>query len=178
VHPGIPVYASRGTLAILEVNRIFLGESAQPADLRPLPDDEPLRIGSLTVTGIPVDHSAFDSRALLVEADGQKLVYSGDLRAHGRTGFRFEKLLADPRLQQPDWLLIEATTRGVGDQGHGLRSEQEVEDELVALAQAGPASSSPSCRRARTSTGWCRATGRRGTRADCSSSTPTRRSCS
>jgi ribonuclease J len=133
-HPAIPVYASRGTLAIFEVSRIFSPGAALPADLRQLPDTEALHFGPLTVTAIPVDHSAPDARALLVEADGQKLIYSGDLRAHGRTGFRFEALLADPHLRGADWLLLEGTTLGAGGDSHGLRSEQEVEEQLVALA--------------------------------------------
>ena len=137
-HPAIPVYASRGTLAIFEVSRIFSPDAALPTDVRELPGGEALHSGPLTVTGIPVDHSAPDARALLVEADGQKLLYSGDLRAHGRTGFRFENLLTDPRLRDLDWLLLEGTTLGAGGASHGLRSEQEVEDELVALAVGGP----------------------------------------
>jgi len=132
------VYGSRGTLAILDLGWVFFPDAALPADLRVLPDGESLSFGAVTVTGISVDHSAPDSRALLVEADGQKLIYSGDLRAHGRTGFRFEKLLADERLRGADWLLLEGTTLGAGSGGHGLRSEQEVEDELVALATGEP----------------------------------------
>ncbi len=137
-HPAIPVYGSRGTLAILELGRVFFPDAGLPGDLRLLPDDESLSVGSLTVTGVPVDHSAPDSRALLIEGDGQKLIYSGDLRAHGRTGFRFEKMLTDPRLKEADWLLLEGTTLGAGGDSHGLRSEQQVEEELVALAAASP----------------------------------------
>ena len=44
-HPAIPVYGSRGTLAILDVGRVFFPDAALPADLRLLPDDEPLRLG-------------------------------------------------------------------------------------------------------------------------------------
>ena len=137
-HPAIPVYGSRGTLAIFEVGRDVLSRRGPAGRLRVLPDSETLRFGALAVTGIPVDHSAPDARALLVEADGQRLLYSGDLRAHGRTGFRFEKLLADPRLRGADWLLLEGTTLGAGGDSHGLRSEQEVEEELVALARVQP----------------------------------------
>ena len=111
--PAIPVYGSEGTLAILEVGRVFFPDAALPADLRLLPDGEPLRFGGLTVTGIPVDHAAPDSRALLVEADGQRLLYTGDLRAHGRTGFRFEKLLADERAARRRLAALEGTTLGV-----------------------------------------------------------------
>lgn len=145
-HPAIPVYGSRGTLAILDVGRVFFPDAALPADLRLLPDNEPLRrgpggpdpSGSLTVTAIPVDHAAPDSRALLCEADGQRLLHTGDLRAHGRAGFRFERLLADERVRGVDWLLCEGTTLGSSGGSHGLRSEADVEEELLALAEAKP----------------------------------------
>jgi ribonuclease J len=42
------------------------------------------------------------------------------------------------RLRGADWLLLEGTTLGAGGDSHGLRSEQEVEEELVALAASGP----------------------------------------
>jgi ribonuclease J len=137
-HPAVPVYASPGTRGILEVGRVFFPRDGLPADLRVLPTDEPLRLGGLTVTAIPVDHSAPDSRALLVAADGRRLLYTGDLRAHGRTGFRFERLLTDPRVRGVDWLLCEGTTLGSSGDSHGMRSEAEVEEELVRLAEAAP----------------------------------------
>lgn len=137
-HPSIPVYGSQGTIAILEVGRVFFPDAALPADLRVLPELERLAVGSIAITLIPVDHAAPDSRALLVEADGQRLVYSGDLRAHGRMGFRFENLLADKRVMDADWLLLEGTTLGGGSESHGLRSEQDVEESLVRLAMREP----------------------------------------
>src|SRR5450759_3484836 len=42
-HPAIPVYGSEGTIAVLEVGRVFFPASALPADLRPMPLDEALR---------------------------------------------------------------------------------------------------------------------------------------
>ena len=122
-HPAIPVYGSEGTIAVLEVGRVFFPDAALPADLRRLPVDETLRFGDLSVTAIPVDHAAPDSRALLMEADGQRLLYTGDLRAHGRTRFRFENMLTDKRLREVDRLLIEGTTLGFSGETHGLRSE-------------------------------------------------------
>ena len=135
-HAAIPVYGSDGTIAVLEVGRVFFPDAALPTDLRRFPSGETLHFGDLAVSAIPVDHAAPDSRALLVEADGQRLLYSGDLRAHGRTGFRFENMLADERLRGVDWLLIEGTTLGSSGGTHGLRSEAEVEDRLVELARA------------------------------------------
>jgi ribonuclease J len=135
-HPAIPVYGSEGTIAVLEVGRVFFPASALPADLRRLPLDETLRFGGLSVTAIPVDHAAPDSRALLIEADGQRLLYTGDLRAHGRTGFRFANMLSDERLRGVDWLLIEGTTLGSSGETHGLGREADVEEKLVELARS------------------------------------------
>lgn len=134
-HPDTPVYASGGTLALLEVGRVFFRDAAQPTDIRPLPGDGPLRLGPFTLTDIPVDHAAPDSRAVLVEADGQRLLFSGDLRAHGRTGWRFDAMLSDERLRGVEWLLLEGTTLGRSTDSHGLRSERDVEEELVGLAR-------------------------------------------
>jgi len=133
-HPAIPVYGSDGTISILEVGRVFFPDAALPSDLRRLPANEPVRFGALSVTAIPVDHAAPDSRALLVEADGQRLVYTGDLRAHGRTGFRFENMLHDERIHGADRLLVEGTTLGSSSGSHGLSSESDVEEDLVDLA--------------------------------------------
>jgi len=134
-HPEIPVYGSEGTISVIEVGRVFFPDGTLPADLRRLPDGAPLRLGGLAVTAIPVDHAAPDSRALLIEADGQRLLYTGDLRAHGRTGFRFENMLTDARLTGVDWLLVEGTTLGSSGGSHGLTSEADVEDQLVRLAR-------------------------------------------
>lgn len=137
-HPDIPVYGSEGTLAILGVGRVFFPDARLPAQLVTLPNDQPVHLGGLTVTAVPVDHSAPDSRALLCEADGQRLLYSGDLRAHGRTGFRFENMLRDERLRGVDWLLLEGTTLGPSGQDHGLKSEADVEERLVELTGGEP----------------------------------------
>ena len=111
-HPAIPVYGSDGTIAILEVGPRVLPRRELPTDLRRLPTDE--RCGS----GQPLGdgHPRRPCRARLARAarraDGQRLLYTGDLRAHGRTGFRFENLLADKRVRGVDWLLCEGTTLG------------------------------------------------------------------
>jgi len=137
-HPSIPVYGSRGTVALMGVAPIFLPEAGTIADLRELPADGPLRVGPFSITAIPVDHSAPDSRALLVEADGQRLFYSGDLRAHGRTGYHFDALLRDTRLRDLDAMLLEGTTIGQPAGTHGFPCETDVEEGLVALATERP----------------------------------------
>jgi ribonuclease J len=135
-HSAIPVYASPGTVSLLNASSEFFPTQPLPADLRQLPSDSPLAIGSLAITPIPVDHAAPDSRAFLVEADGQRILYTGDFRAHGRTGYRFETMLDDDRLKNLDCLLMEGTTLGSDAGAHGLTSEDEVEDGLLELCHA------------------------------------------
>jgi ribonuclease J len=75
----------------------------------------PVRLGPFTVTPYLVDHSAYDAYAVLVEADGKRLFYTGDFRAHGRKASLTERLIANaPR--NVDILLMEGTCVGREDQ--------------------------------------------------------------
>ena len=131
VHPDIPVYGSRGTIEMLRASKLFVPDAAVAADLRELPTAGTVSITSFSVRGIPVDHAAPDSRALLVEADGQRLLYSGDLRAHGRQRHLFDEL---PEAAGPiDVLVLEGTTVGQPQGSHGFADEADVEIRLSEL---------------------------------------------
>lgn len=73
----------------------------------PLRDREERRLGPFMVTHLAVDHSAYESYALLVDAGGRRLLYSGDLRAHGRKPGTWRRLLKDPP-RDVDVLMLEA----------------------------------------------------------------------
>jgi ribonuclease J len=112
------------------VNQIFM-PNAQPlaSERKILAKDTPTKIGGFTVTGYLVDHSAPDALALLVEADGKRVFYSGDLRAHGRKKSLFEKLVRQPP-RDVDAMLLEGTTLGRGV-GKEQPDEEAVEEQLV-----------------------------------------------
>ena len=90
-----------------------------------LSDRQPINLGPFTLTPFLVDHSAYDSYAVLIEADGKRLFYTGDFRAHGRKASLMEKLFANPP-KQVDILLTEGTCLGRDDEG-----KFETEDDLV-----------------------------------------------
>jgi len=48
--------------------------------------NEPLTFGSIKVTPYYTDHSAFDAYMLLIEADGKRILHTGDFRTHGKSG--------------------------------------------------------------------------------------------
>jgi ribonuclease J len=126
VEQSVPVYIGKAAAAILEAAAFFApsGVTLEPAGF--LEDREPLAVGPFTVTPFLVDHSAFDSYALLVQGDGRRLFYSGDFRAHGRKASLIRKLCDHPP-PDVDVLMLEGThVRADGDVSAGP-DERDVE---------------------------------------------------
>ncbi|GJE48420.1 hypothetical protein GOFOIKOB_1449 [Methylobacterium tardum] len=97
--------------------------------------DLPLTLGPFRVTPTLVDHSAYDAYALLVEAGRRRLFYSGDLRAQGRKGVLFERLLRDlPR--GVDTMLMEGSTLGRLAPDGRFPTEGEIEATFVERLRA------------------------------------------
>jgi ribonuclease J len=126
--PEIPVYMGAATARILKEAKYFTPMGLERSVTRGLVDRLPLSVGPFTITPFLVDHSAFDAYALLVEADGRRLLYSGDLRAHGRKPGAFRSLIAEPP-KDVDALLLEGTTISRDEAGQTI-SEAEVETRL------------------------------------------------
>jgi ribonuclease J len=131
VGPSVPIYVGRGAASILDAAAFF---SRSGVALRPvafLSDRRPIEIGPFTVTPYLVDHSAFDSYALVVAAGGRRVFYSGDFRAHGRKASLVTKLCEQPP-EGIDVLILEGThVRPDGCEVPGL-DESELE---LALAE-------------------------------------------
>ena len=130
------VFIAEDAARMLEAASLFWPGAVGLGETEPLYDREPIEIGPFRVTPYLVDHSAYDAYALLVEADGERLFYSGDLRAHGRKGKLFERLLRDgPR--RVDALLLEGTTIG-RTAGERAVTESELETQMVGLISDTP----------------------------------------
>ena len=130
VKPEIPVYLSKGTSQMLMAGSIF---GKQPKldrnQTRILEPRQPARIGDITITGFPVDHSAYDSMVLLLEADGKRILYSGDLRLHGRKPGMARALIRHAQANPVDVLLMEGTNLRAGSTTNlvGNSSETDLE---------------------------------------------------
>jgi ribonuclease J len=137
IPPGIPVYLSRGTSKMMNAGAIYANQPEVPREQeRPLKPRSLLQIGDMTVTAYPVDHSAFDSQAFLIEADGQNVLYSGDLRLHGRKPGMARALLQAMADKSVDVLLMEGTNlSGARQPGP---TEKELEDQILADIQSAP----------------------------------------
>lgn len=70
----------------------------------------PQKFGDITVTPFQIGHSALDSYMFLIEADGKKILYTGDFRDHGIVCSKptFDKLL-EKCVRKIDVLVTEGT---------------------------------------------------------------------
>jgi ribonuclease J len=106
--PNTPVYMGRLGKNLIDATQVFLGKSKNERDFRHFTAWEPFEIGEFRITPYLVDHSAADAYSFLVEAEGKRLLYSGDLRSHGRKGILFENLLKHP-IPRIDIMFLEGT---------------------------------------------------------------------
>ena len=88
-----PFFMGAAAERILHAAAAFLPTGVRLENVRHLEDRTPIMLPPFTITPYLMDHSAYDAYALLVEADGARLFYTGDLRAHGRKGVLFRKLV-------------------------------------------------------------------------------------
>jgi len=94
-------------------------------------------LGPFQLTPYLVDHSAYDSYGILVEAGGKRLFYTGDFRAHGYKGRLFDNMIESPP-RGIDVLLMEGTTLGRPPADEDCQTEAQLVDKMVALIKATP----------------------------------------
>jgi ribonuclease J len=129
LHPDVPVFLGEDATRVLEAAAFFSPISRPPRVTGHLADGQVLHLGPFTVTPYLADHSAFDAYSLLIETEGRRLFYTGDIRSHGRKGALFERLCRTA--PDVDVLLMEGThVRADGDTSTGP-SESDVETELL-----------------------------------------------
>jgi ribonuclease J len=128
----VPVYLGEEAARLLEAAAFFSPISTAVRCTGHLRHRTPFELGAFTITPFLADHSGFDAYSLLVEADGQRLFYTGDLRGHGRKAALFEQLLRDPP-GSVDALMMEGTHVRT-DPAHDdvvFETESELEERFV-----------------------------------------------
>ncbi|HEX4607913.1 MAG TPA: MBL fold metallo-hydrolase [Urbifossiella sp.] len=136
--PEIPVYATKGTSKMMLAGAVFAGRpSLDRSRFNPVVPAVPFGVGEFSVTPFAVDHSTFGCLAYLLEAGGKKLLYTGDLRTHGRKPGMARTLIERVAPQNVDALLVEGTLLG-SDREEGI-GEFDLEERIVALVAAAPA---------------------------------------
>ncbi len=125
VAAGVPVYMG-GTAREIYFRYLERVGKTPPQTPLPLSTLHTVHVGDIAVTPFLVDHSAFDACMFLAEADGRRVLHTGDFRLHG---FRGDKTL--PALQKYagdlDCIVCETTTLSRGDKP--MTTERELQNE-------------------------------------------------
>lgn len=130
IRPEVPVYIGEAAHSVMKAASAYVPNGSSFTAPHFIADRTPVEIGPFRITPYLVDHSAFDAYSLMVEADGKRVFYSGDFRAHGRKRALFEAMVARPP-QDVDLLLMEGTTIGRTGSAEGFATEDELEQEFV-----------------------------------------------
>lgn len=126
----IPIYMGEASRRIIDVSAFFTPlPSLGNIEPHALNDQQSIRLGPFTITPYRIDHSAYDSYCLLVEADGKRLFYSGDIRGHGRNAHLFDNLIRNPP-QDIDDFICEGTQIG-RDPDFAFPTEHSVADAMA-----------------------------------------------
>lgn len=117
INEDIPIYIgeiSKGIFTILQ-KKLNKANIVSNEDLKRIESfnsfkiKDKIVINDIVVTPIATDHSAFDSYMFMIEADGKKILHTGDFRFHGQRG---KKLLEAVKtyVGSVDCLICEGTT--------------------------------------------------------------------
>jgi ribonuclease J len=90
--------------------------------------DKPAELEGVIVKPYSVDHSVPGAYGFVVQSANSTIVYSGDLRLHGKRKFETENFIKAAKNSHPDYLIIEGTNLRIEEQGE-FWTEQRVFDE-------------------------------------------------
>jgi len=108
IDPSIPVYIGELGKHLIDATRMLLGKELNNNDFSYFKSWQSFQIGDFTIKPYLADHSAIDAYGFLIEAEGKRIFYSGDFRAHGRKSILFGKIVHDPP-KAIDLLFMEGT---------------------------------------------------------------------
>lgn len=114
IRPEIPLYAGELAKEIMLMSAQHGGSQndalcQRMEGIQTFFPGKPFLIGDIQITPFCIDHSACDSYMFLLEADGKRVLYTGDFRLHGVRGGTMDKIL-DRRIDKVDVVITEGTT--------------------------------------------------------------------
>ena len=104
----------------------------QVENMIPLREGNSVQIKDIKVTPFFVSHSAYESFMFLIEADGKRILHTGDFRDHGYLGKGLTKILSKIVNEGiVDVLIMEGTM--LSRQGERIKIESELQKEAIAI---------------------------------------------
>lgn len=128
-----PVWCGPAAASLMELSA-RLGRWKTPPQPQTWRHRHPFAVGPFRITPLLTDHSAFDASMLHIEVAGQRLLYTGDFRMHGRKADLVRRLMDRPP-PNIDVLVMEGTTLG---RSGAIPSESDVEASFSDLFNSCP----------------------------------------
>lgn len=131
IENSTPIYCGELSVELMNAAKIFTGNEILENNFQIFEAWKSFEIGDFKITPYLVDHSATDAYAFLIEADGKKVLYSGDFRANGRKSKLFDNIINEKKLKDVDVLLMEGTM--IQRSNKDFPDEQSVEDKMFQI---------------------------------------------
>ena len=125
---GVPVYMSDLSRKIFETVFCFSKDKGKiHRQTINLEEGKTVTIKDMKITPYIVDHSAYNSFMILIEAEGKRVLHTGDFRNHGYKGVLLESTLK--KIGKIDLLITEGTT--LSREQVKSKTETELVDDIV-----------------------------------------------
>ena len=114
VLPSIPIYMGQaakqiyGTVQQTLQTKLGTGNASIVDNFKTFQAGKPIYIKDICVTPFCIDHSAFDAYMFLIEAEGKRILHTGDFRMHGARGRKMPTVFKR-YAESVDVLIIEGT---------------------------------------------------------------------
>jgi ribonuclease J len=138
--PGLPIYAGKTAVKIYQCLEDRLTRIPVPAEAEKhkniveriktintfMPKDE-IKVGKIIITPFFIDHSAFDAYMFIIEADGKRVLHTGDFRGHGFRGKMLVPML-QYYMKDIDYIICEGSNIQRPDAA--LQTERELQQDF------------------------------------------------
>ena len=125
-----PIYATEESFVMLALDGILGDDPTEHLEKHTLNSGQSCEVADIKVTAYTVDHSAYGACAYLIECDGKRILYSGDIRLHGVKGILYKNLPQDV-----DYLLLEGTNVL---RAKSTPTERDIENQFVEAFNEAP----------------------------------------
>lgn len=126
INEDIDVYVEEKSLIIHNITSDFCNKEKITRNINTFNFDSIIKVGDIKITPYIVDHSAYNSCMYLIEAEGMKILHTGDYRNHGKKGCLFKKTLEI--IGEVDLLITEGTS--LSRSLNKYKSEYEIEKDI------------------------------------------------
>nr|WP_283249379.1 MBL fold metallo-hydrolase [Lederbergia citrea] len=110
IAPEIPVYLTSDSLKLYRALDT-VGEGVPGnRNYQSCDYEQSFNVGEITITPIPVDHDTLGACAFHIQTPDGSILYSGDLRLHGKYPERIEQMIEKAKERSFDVLIMEGTT--------------------------------------------------------------------